>query len=192
MYPLKGNLQDLSQKRGVEVDVKGGGDVMEGASRRESRACRPVFVWVLLLLSGRMICGKKGSAAIAVFMSMSVSAQVSVLTKGRGRVGGGRVVSYEWRHEKERGKGSPRSSPAPIWIFDFGRRIRDGSRPSELRAPRSPSPPPAAPRPIRSGRNYPQQYWRMMSLPSPLSYCRFSHHPLVASAILTVPTGKRE
>jgi pantoate--beta-alanine ligase len=36
MYPLRGNLQDLSQKRGVEVDVKGWGDVMEGASRRKS------------------------------------------------------------------------------------------------------------------------------------------------------------
>jgi pantoate--beta-alanine ligase len=36
MYPLRGNLQDLSQKRGVEVDVKGWGDVMEGASRRMS------------------------------------------------------------------------------------------------------------------------------------------------------------
>jgi hypothetical protein len=35
MYPLKGDLQDLKQKRGVEVDVKGWGDVMEGASRRE-------------------------------------------------------------------------------------------------------------------------------------------------------------
>jgi pantoate--beta-alanine ligase len=36
MYPLRGNLQDLSLKRGVEVDVKGWGDVMEGASRRMS------------------------------------------------------------------------------------------------------------------------------------------------------------
>lgn len=36
MYPLKGDLQDLGRKRGVEVDVKGWGDVMEGASRRES------------------------------------------------------------------------------------------------------------------------------------------------------------
>jgi hypothetical protein len=35
MYPLRGNLQDLSQKKGVEVDVKGWGDVMEGASRRK-------------------------------------------------------------------------------------------------------------------------------------------------------------
>lgn len=34
MYPLRGDLQDLSRKRGVEVDVKGWGDVMEGASRR--------------------------------------------------------------------------------------------------------------------------------------------------------------
>jgi len=39
MYPLRGNLQDLSQKRGVEVDVKGWGDVMEGASRRKSLCC---------------------------------------------------------------------------------------------------------------------------------------------------------
>lgn len=38
MYPLRGNLQDLKQKRGAEVDVKGWGDVMEGASRRVSRA----------------------------------------------------------------------------------------------------------------------------------------------------------
>jgi hypothetical protein len=36
MYPLRGDLQDLSQKKGVEVDVKGWGDVMEGASRRKS------------------------------------------------------------------------------------------------------------------------------------------------------------
>ncbi len=35
MYPLKGELQDLRNKKGVEVDVKGWGDVMEGASRRE-------------------------------------------------------------------------------------------------------------------------------------------------------------
>ncbi|OXG33532.1 pantoate-beta-alanine ligase [Cryptococcus neoformans Bt15] len=33
MYPLKGELQDLSAHRGVEVDVKGWGDLMEGASR---------------------------------------------------------------------------------------------------------------------------------------------------------------
>jgi pantoate--beta-alanine ligase len=38
MYPLRGNLQDLSQKKGVEVDVKGWGNVMEGASRRKSRS----------------------------------------------------------------------------------------------------------------------------------------------------------
>jgi hypothetical protein len=38
MYPLRGNLQDLTQKRGVEVDVKGWGDVMEGASRRMSNS----------------------------------------------------------------------------------------------------------------------------------------------------------
>lgn len=35
MYPLKGELQDLSAHRGVEVDVKGWGDLMEGASRRK-------------------------------------------------------------------------------------------------------------------------------------------------------------
>lgn len=35
MYPLKGELQDLGRKRGVEVDVKGWAEVMEGASRRE-------------------------------------------------------------------------------------------------------------------------------------------------------------
>lgn len=39
MYPLKGDLQDLKAKRGVEVDVKGWGDVMEGASRRMSPLC---------------------------------------------------------------------------------------------------------------------------------------------------------
>jgi pantoate--beta-alanine ligase len=40
MYPLQGDLQDLGKKRGVEVDVKGWGNVMEGASRRESSGCR--------------------------------------------------------------------------------------------------------------------------------------------------------
>jgi pantoate--beta-alanine ligase len=35
MYPLKGELQDLGRKKGVEVDVKGWGDVLEGGSRRE-------------------------------------------------------------------------------------------------------------------------------------------------------------
>lgn len=35
MYPLKGELQDLNAHRGVEVDVKGWGDLMEGASRRK-------------------------------------------------------------------------------------------------------------------------------------------------------------
>jgi pantoate--beta-alanine ligase len=34
LYPLKGELQDLAQHRGVTVDVKGWGDVMEGSSRR--------------------------------------------------------------------------------------------------------------------------------------------------------------
>jgi pantoate--beta-alanine ligase len=34
MYPLKGELQDLTRHRGVSVDVRGYGDVMEGASRR--------------------------------------------------------------------------------------------------------------------------------------------------------------
>nr|AAS92525.1 PAN6 [Cryptococcus gattii] len=33
IYPLKGELQDLSAHRGVEVDVKGWGDLMEGVSR---------------------------------------------------------------------------------------------------------------------------------------------------------------
>ncbi|ORY25324.1 putative PAN6 Pantoate-beta-alanine ligase [Naematelia encephala] len=33
MYPLKGELQDLGKHRGVSVDVRGFGDVMEGASR---------------------------------------------------------------------------------------------------------------------------------------------------------------
>lgn len=41
MYPLRGDLQDLTQKRGVEVDVKGWGDVMEGASRRMSISLSP-------------------------------------------------------------------------------------------------------------------------------------------------------
>lgn len=35
MYPLRGELQDLSQHKGVNISVKGWGDVMEGASRRE-------------------------------------------------------------------------------------------------------------------------------------------------------------
>lgn len=38
MYPLKGELQDMGKHKGVSVDMKGWGDVMEGASRRES-AC---------------------------------------------------------------------------------------------------------------------------------------------------------
>ncbi|WWD00254.1 pantoate-beta-alanine ligase [Kwoniella sp. B9012] len=33
MYPLKGELQDLRNHKGVEVDVRGWGEVMEGASR---------------------------------------------------------------------------------------------------------------------------------------------------------------
>ncbi|WWC87165.1 pantoate-beta-alanine ligase [Kwoniella dendrophila CBS 6074] len=33
MYPLKGELQDLRNHKGVEVDVRGWADVMEGASR---------------------------------------------------------------------------------------------------------------------------------------------------------------
>ncbi|WVQ91707.1 pantoate-beta-alanine ligase [Cryptococcus gattii] len=33
IYPLKGELQDLSAHRGVEIDVKGWGDLMEGVSR---------------------------------------------------------------------------------------------------------------------------------------------------------------
>lgn len=36
MYPLRGELQDLDRHRGVTVTVNGWGDVMEGASRRES------------------------------------------------------------------------------------------------------------------------------------------------------------
>lgn len=35
MYPLRGELQDLGQHRGVTISVNGWGDVMEGASRRE-------------------------------------------------------------------------------------------------------------------------------------------------------------
>ena len=34
MYPLKGELQDLGRHKGVNVDVRGWGDVMEGLSRR--------------------------------------------------------------------------------------------------------------------------------------------------------------
>ncbi|WVR04367.1 pantoate-beta-alanine ligase [Kwoniella sp. DSM 27419] len=33
MYPLKGELQDLNKHRGVSVELRGWGDVMEGASR---------------------------------------------------------------------------------------------------------------------------------------------------------------
>ena len=36
MYPLKGELQDLGRHKGVTVDVKGWGEVMEGLSRRRS------------------------------------------------------------------------------------------------------------------------------------------------------------
>lgn len=35
MYPLRGELQNLAEHRGASVSVKGWGDVMEGASRRE-------------------------------------------------------------------------------------------------------------------------------------------------------------
>ena len=34
MYPMRGELQDLSNHRGVGVEMRGLGDVMEGASRR--------------------------------------------------------------------------------------------------------------------------------------------------------------
>lgn len=37
MYPLRGELQNLTQHRGASVHVQGWGDVMEGQSRRESR-----------------------------------------------------------------------------------------------------------------------------------------------------------
>lgn len=47
MYPLKGELQDLKSKKGVEVDVKGWGDVMEGASRREFLRFVPSFTVML-------------------------------------------------------------------------------------------------------------------------------------------------
>lgn len=45
MYPLRGELQDLSKNKGVTISVRGWGDVMEGASRREcssvaSNPCR--------------------------------------------------------------------------------------------------------------------------------------------------------
>ena len=35
MYPLRGELQDLTKQKGVNISVRGWGDVMEGASRRE-------------------------------------------------------------------------------------------------------------------------------------------------------------
>jgi pantoate--beta-alanine ligase len=35
MYPLKGELQDLAKHRGVTVEMKGYGEVLEGVSRRE-------------------------------------------------------------------------------------------------------------------------------------------------------------
>jgi pantoate--beta-alanine ligase len=35
MYPLKGELQDLGKHRGVTVEMRGYGEVMEGVSRRE-------------------------------------------------------------------------------------------------------------------------------------------------------------
>jgi pantoate--beta-alanine ligase len=38
MYPLRGELQDLDAHRGVNVSVKGWGDVMEGSSRREYKS----------------------------------------------------------------------------------------------------------------------------------------------------------
>lgn len=47
MYPLKGELQDLGRKRGVEVDVKGWGDVLEGGSRRE---CSWRIGWLKLMI----------------------------------------------------------------------------------------------------------------------------------------------
>ena len=34
MYPMRGELQDLSNHRGGGVEMRGLGDVMEGASRR--------------------------------------------------------------------------------------------------------------------------------------------------------------
>ena len=37
MYPLRGELQNLDQHRGVGVEMRGWGDVMEGQSRRMSR-----------------------------------------------------------------------------------------------------------------------------------------------------------
>jgi hypothetical protein len=37
MYPLKGELQDLGRHRGVTVEMRGYGEVMEGVSRRECR-----------------------------------------------------------------------------------------------------------------------------------------------------------
>nr|ODN95454.1 pantoate-beta-alanine ligase [Cryptococcus depauperatus CBS 7855] len=36
MYPLKGELQNMGTHKGLEVDVRGWGDVLEGASRRQS------------------------------------------------------------------------------------------------------------------------------------------------------------
>ena len=38
MYPMRGELQDLRNHRGVGVEMRGLGDVMEGASRRALRS----------------------------------------------------------------------------------------------------------------------------------------------------------
>lgn len=38
MYPLRGELQDMSRRKGASIEVRGWGEVMEGASRRE--CCR--------------------------------------------------------------------------------------------------------------------------------------------------------
>jgi len=44
MYPLKGELQNLERHKGVTVDVKGWGEVMEGISRRKPDPTRKT-VW---------------------------------------------------------------------------------------------------------------------------------------------------
>ena len=44
MYPLKGELQDLQKHRGVTVELKGWGEVMEGQSRRELQSHTALFL----------------------------------------------------------------------------------------------------------------------------------------------------
>lgn len=52
MYPMRGELQDLSNHRGVGVEMRGLGDVMEGASRRALR------------ITAGAVCSSPGSAVL--------------------------------------------------------------------------------------------------------------------------------